>query len=256
MKFRRINNTVAFLFLFAGATCSRSSDSNGSDGDPRPDGGVGGSLSLCEPFGSGAELRVCSAGYVTDDGDDAVGGVAIAIAKNGSVIYAGTLRSDNYGLTPTSFLAGGRAGLLVASANGRIATSKIALGASIKDVAVAPDSGDIAVCGDFGLAVLNSDATALRWSAALGDIAQCSIGTDNTTVAILNGQAHVYDTAGIALPAFSLGAGNGIADIIVDGARQHIIVTGFKQDDGGGCTKLQIPFVRAFTYDGQLAWKA
>jgi hypothetical protein len=42
----------------------------------------------------------------------------------------------------------------------------------------------------------------------------------------------------------------------VDSANEHLIVTGFKQDDGPPCTQLQIPFIRAYSYTGEVAWSA
>jgi hypothetical protein len=68
---------------------------------------------------------------------------------------------------------------------------------------------------------------------------------------LVEGDALAYDAAGALLGRWAVG-GSAQNDIAVDGQNRLVIVTGYNQVNGN----LQIPFIRAYAYDGALRWKS
>ncbi|HRI66126.1 MAG TPA: hypothetical protein PK156_17885, partial [Polyangium sp.] len=77
------------------------------------------------------------------------------------------------------------------------------------------------------------------------------------TVAALAGtKVTVFDKDGAIVGSFDVSTNREVTDIAVDDTAKLVFATGFKQDDGAPCTQLQIPFLRAYAFDGTPAWKA
>jgi hypothetical protein len=111
--------------------------------------------------------------------------------------------------------------------------------------------GQLVACGAFGLAFFANGAGTP--STAATKAARCAIGSD-ATAAALNGKRVTVYTAAAESAAWDV-SGSTVNDLAVDSAHQQIIVTGFTQDDGGKCGPLQIAWLRAYSYSGQLKWQ-
>lgn len=231
----------------AGASASGGSDTTGGTG-------AGGAAAPCGAFQTGDAFEVCTATYLTGDGDDVVGGADIA--PDGTVVYGGAIHPGSFGLTPISLLAGGTAGVARLSSDGRKALGVSLLGGSVTDVAVSAGSGDIAVSGDFGVAVLDPAASAVLWKASPGAASRVAIAPDGTVVGLFGKTLHVFDAEGAELGTAAVTTNQAVNDVAIDGASKTVVATGYKQDDGAPCTQLQIPFIRAFGYDGAPKWRA
>jgi hypothetical protein len=217
----------------------------------------GGKLEDCAPYAEGHDLDVCTMTYLTDGADDAVG--ATAVHPDGAVLYAGSLRADDYGVDPVTLLGGGAAGVLRLSPDGRVPLTVTRLGERVNDVAVNASAGTIVASGSFGVVALDATAQNLLWSDELGGSAGTHVatGTDGT-VAVAHGNAvSVFDAAGEPLGTFSIGESTSFADIALDTTHQLVFATGYKQRDvSGKCLgKYKAGYLRAFDYQGTLAWK-
>lgn len=143
----------------------------------------------CAEYAEGLALDVCTATYLAGRGDDI--GTAVAIAADARVWWAGSIAGDDLGVIPF-VLPGATDGAAVRlSSNGRTVESITRFGARIEDIAIMPD-GAVLVGGDAGVALLEPDGAALRWSATPGSVTR--VAADGATVvALVAGQAHAYD---------------------------------------------------------------
>jgi hypothetical protein len=207
----------------------------------------------CEGFAEGNDTQVCSAGYLSGPGEDRA--AAVDFAPDGHVVYAGVGIGNDFGLTPTVLQGGGNGIVVRLTPDGRGAVSVTRLGAVVTDMQVDAGSGNIAVAGDFGVAMLDRDASSVIWSRDVGEATKLALGTDATLAALVDKNVSVFDGAGAELGSFAVGATN-VHDIALDAELGLVYVTGFKQDDGAPCSQLQIPYIRAYDYAGDLVWRA
>ncbi len=212
---------------------------------------AGGSLSDCPAFAPGNDFRLCAATYLTDGSDDVPGGVAFG--ADGAVLYAGSLRADNYGKSPTTVLGGGAAGVLRLAPNGRAVLSVTRIGSKV--TAIDARKGPIATTGGFGLAVLEADGSKLIFSNPLdGEGQAVAVGEDGTVAVTHGAKVSVFDAMGTSLGKATFAMNREHASVAIDAASKTVIVAGFNQRDGGGCTQLQVPFMHGFAYDGTKKW--
>lgn len=268
MKLRHLALTVLPLVLACGGSGKSASTKGGTGGTGAATGtgtgtgagtatgggvGVGGGASLadCPAYVPGDALAVCTATYLGGSGADHV--AAVAVAPDGAVVVGGAISGTDLGLTPVTLLAGGDGAVVRLTATGRKAVSITRLGAGVTDLDIDPSSGAIAVSGDFGVAVLDATAGKLLWHADLGGAGAHVAAAPNVVAALAGSTVHVFDGAGKPLGMFST-TGNALNDIAVDAASQSVFVTGYKQDDGGPCSKYKSTFVRAFGFDGTKKW--
>ncbi|HEY9871959.1 MAG TPA: hypothetical protein V6D12_00890, partial [Candidatus Obscuribacterales bacterium] len=137
------------------------------------------------------------------------------------------------------------------------------LGSAINDMDINRSNGRIAVVGSFGLAVLSSQGNQVVWSkntnngAGGGSLSsngrRVAVGKNGEVAALFNKQVTVYGTNGNQLGQFTP-SGSYIEDVTVDSATNSVIVTGFSQKNGGGCSQLQVAFIRGYSYTGALKW--
>jgi len=239
------------------SSASTMSDSGPADDTAGPSPGSGSDdgppADPCGAYVPGDDFSVCTATYLAGSGEDRVGGVAVA--GDGTIYYAGSLPGEDLGTTPTSLMGGGDGIVLRLSADGRELLSSTRIGGRVSDIAVIPGSDRVAVVGDFGVAVLEDDATTLGWSDQPGDAGASAVAAAaDGRVAVVHGTSlTLYDAAGASTASVGVG-GSAVDDVVIDGPSGLTIVTGFKQDDGPPCTQLQIPFLRAYTEDGERAW--
>ncbi len=216
--------------------------------------GAGGTAAPCGSFQTGNAFEVCSATYLTGAGDDQAGGVDIA--PDGTVVYGGSIHPDDFGVEAASLLGGGAAGIVRLSSDGRKVLGVTRLGASVTDVAVAQGGGEIAVSGDFGVAVFDATGSSVKWNVSGSSAAKVAITSDGVVAGLFGKELRIFDSEGKQLGSAMVSTNQSVNDITIDGASKMAFATGFKQDDGAPCTQLQIPFVRAYGFDGSAKWKA
>ncbi|MCB0032871.1 MAG: hypothetical protein KDE51_02535 [Anaerolineales bacterium] len=192
-------------------------------------------------------LPLDSATYLGDNAADQT--TAVDIALDGSILLAGTMPTHNPAGSPAVELLGGGAGVIVRLDElGQNVLSITRIGEQINDMEI-NTKGDVVICGDFGLAVLNPTAETLQWHASIGTVGRCAVGADGTVAALLNGTVYTYDHTGAALNNWTV-SGSAQNDVALDGVNQLVIVTGYNQVS----SNLQLPFIRAWSYQGGLTW--
>lgn len=243
-----------------GGESASSSSGQGSSSGNGSSSGSGGSSghdvgAVCGAFQGGIEFLACAATYMTGASADTAGGVAVT--SDGAVLYAGSIAEGDLGATVTTLLSGGTAGIARLSADGRQALGVTRLGNSVTDIAVRRSNDHVAVSGSFGAAVLDAQAKTLLWSSAdPGAATEIAIGEQGTVAALAGKTVTVLDATGKTLTKFDVSTNQAVHDIAIDDTTKLIFATGYKQDDGAPCTQLQIPFIRAYGFDGMLKWKA
>lgn len=201
------------------------------------------------PPGGDGETGVTAATYLGGAGEDSTSGVAVA--PDGSVVLAGMMPGHNPGgATPVTLLDGGDGVVVRLDPDGQAVRSVTRIGDTVTDLEI-NDSGNIVVCGAFGVAVLNATASATVWDADPGTGKRCALGSDGTAAVLVGSTAYLYDSDGTPLENWNI-SGNGTNDIAVDGANNLVIATGYTQVSGN----LQIAFIRAWDYSGSLDWKS
>lgn len=193
-------------------------------------------------------LEVYVATHLGGIGDDV--GTAVDIAPDGTVVFGGVFPQYQPPVQSSVLLDGSTGLVLRFDATGRQLRSATRIGASIADLEVGPD-GTILVCGDFGIAALDATADHLRWHYADGPGRRCAIGADGTSAALIGNEALVFSSSGTLRGRWVV-TGGAQQDIAVDADRRQVIVTGYTQVGND----LQLPYVRAYTYNGSLRWRA
>jgi hypothetical protein len=228
-----------------------------SSGGGGAGGGTGasdaGNIADCGAYQPGDDLHACTATYLGGPAADQV--AAVDVGADGAVIFGGTVQGNDFGAAPISLLGGGSGVVLRLAATGTKVLSVTRIGQAVTDLQVDPQGGNIAVSGDFGVAVLDAKAQTVIWKADLGGAAQrVAIGSDGTVAALAGKTIHVLDPKGAALGTISTAA-TSLDDIALDGASHTVVVTGYRQDDGGPCQQYKSTFLRAFDYAGTMKWK-
>lgn len=255
------------LGAFLAACGSSTTDDGAGEGGPNTGGtggelGAGGTqspsvggtqLSSCPAFAAGDDLKVCSAGYSSSSGDEDGGG--IAIGPSGVVVHAGALGTAALAFPPANLLEGGPAGIALYSPTGRELLGATALGSKVTDVAI-DGAGRIAVVGDFGVALVTADGRELLWTKSLrgGTGTRVVVGRSGTIAAAAGGEVDLFDATGASLGSIDIDHNREAPSIALDEANELVFATGFNQRDGGGCTELQVPFLRAYDFTGGLVW--
>ena len=225
--------------------------------------------SPCAVSGTSANnLAVCSASFLGGSSDD--DGSAVEIAPDKTVVFAGTIIGNNFGKIPLNLKAGnstaygGNGTIIRTDSSGKTILSVTRLGSAINDMDINRSNGRIAVVGSFGLAVLSSQGNQVAWSrntnngagggATISAGRRVAVGKNGEVAALFNKQVTVYDGNGNQLGQFTP-SGTYVEDVAVDSTTGSVIVTGFSQKDGGGCSQLQVAFIRGYSYNGTLKWK-
>ncbi len=134
-------------------------------------------------------------------------------------------------------------------ADGSSVLSVLRFGGVVRDLDL-NESGHLIICGDAGIARLSADATAVIWSASSGDTARCAVGSDGTAAALSGMTVRVYDANGASVGSWMVDSA--ATDLAVDPVRGQVIVGGYTQVS----SNLQLPWVRAYAYDGTLRWRS
>jgi hypothetical protein len=205
----------------------------------------------CTTFTSGTDLSVCAATYLGGSAEDRLD--AVAIGEDGTIHVAGTLPEGDLGAPVTTLLDGGAGAIVRLGAKGTKVLGVTRIGSSVTDLALG--EGRIAVASDRGVVVVDREGSTVLWNKGVGaQPRRIALGSDGTVAAIAGGEVHLFDPRGAAIGRFDPKV-NDLADVAVDGAKKRVIVTGTIVRDGT-CKQLRIAFVRAYAYDGTLAWRA
>lgn len=193
-------------------------------------------------------LPALTATYLGDAGADELN--SAGIAPDGSLIVAGALPGYAPPAAPVITLPGATDGAVVRlSAAGSSVLSVLRFGSVVRDMDI-NDSGHLIVCGDAGMVRLSADAATVLWSASPGNVARCAVGADGTAAALTGATVSVYDVHGAPVASWSVEGA--VADLVVDSAREQVIVGGYTQVS----STLQLPWVRAYGYNGMLRWRS
>ena len=239
-----VTTGISSLVLFSGIVLAQEQDNNCSSSNT-----------------TATNLEVCSASYLGGQGDN--NGTSIEIAPDKSVVLGGTITDNNFGVTPINLQAGnsnssgGNGVIIRMSPEGRKILSVSRLGNTVDDLDIDRTTGNIAVVGDFGFAVIGSHGEQVLWSQYLGSGGgatssngrRVAVGQNGEIAALFNKQVTVFDTATNQIGQFTP-SGKFVEDVAVDSNSQTIIVTGYSQKNGGGCGQLQV----AFNAGVQLHW--
>lgn len=193
-------------------------------------------------------IHVCTASYLGGRGADTA--AAIELAADGTVVFAGNIPGENFGLTPIELMGGGDAAIVRMSPTGGSLRSITRVGSTVADMELREGDGSIAIVGSFGVALLSPDASALRWQSPLEGATRVSIGADGTVAALRRGGVSLFDAEGRALRSIAV-TDTAVNDVAVYARGSLVIVTGFNQVSAN----LQWPFIRAYRYDGSEAWQ-
>jgi hypothetical protein len=207
---------------------------------------------LEEPIAPRTNFDVSAATYLGSASDDTLN--AVDIAPSGAIVVGGAL--PGYLPPPDTelfeVLGGGSGAVLSLNESGRRILSLTRIGTNVADLEIA-NSGNVVVCGSFGVALLNAALNDAIWSADPGDgEKRCSIGAADDTVALVaGGTVYVYDSGGTQLSSWDAN-GRGEYDVAVDSTNELVIVTSYRQ----ASANLKIAFMRAWDYDSNLSWRS
>lgn len=206
-------------------------------------------LPLVVRFSDPNNFELTSATYLGGSGSDSTSGVAIA--SDGSIVVAGTFPGFTPGGAPPTFTigSGGDGAIVRFDASGQQVQSITRMGANVTDLELT-GSDLIVACGSFGIVQLVADGSTAAWSANPGSVDRCATGSDGLSAALVDQTVTSYTSAGSQVGQWSV---SGTAtDIAVDSANNLVIVSGWVQITA----QLQMPFIRAYSMDGNLQWKS
>jgi len=207
-------------------------------------------------------LTVSSASYAGLGLSDSLNAVDLeSVGTNkGNLVLGGKVSGTDLGQTPVNLLGGGNGAVVRLDPSGKTVLSVTRVGASVNDLELNHSSDDIAVAGDFGVAVLSAGGGSVRWStpssAGYGAAARVSIGLDGKVVGLFGKTARVFDASGSLLQTVAL-SDSVVNDVSLDSAGGRFFITGDAQRDGSSCSQLRVAWVRAYSLqDGTRAWTA
>ena len=202
-------------------------------------------------------LDVSAATYLGGAEDDLTNAVGIS-ADGKFVVIGGSLINANLGVTETELLGGGDGTVIRYDSETNQVVSSTRLPGKVVDLEVSKN-GDIAVAYEGGIAVLNSDATQVKWSQSLSDVFRIAISDSGKVAAVEDIQknrpdkAYLFGSNGEQLQEWSTAnESNHFYDIAVtDQEGGMVIATGYKQKTAD----LQVAFTQAWSHEGQNLWK-
>ncbi|MGB3654599.1 MAG: hypothetical protein WBA41_25785, partial [Rivularia sp. (in: cyanobacteria)] len=193
-------------------------------------------------------LDVSAATYLGGSDDDFTNAVDIS-ADGNFVIVGGSLKNTNLGGEETQLLGGGNGTIVRYNSQTNQVISTTLLPGKILDLEVSKN-GDIAVAYEGGIAVLNADATAVKWNKALSNVSRIAI-SDGGKVGVVEDienaadKAYLFDSDGQQLKKWTTNSsGRHFYDIAVtDEEGGMVIATGYEQK----ASKLQVAFTQAWS---------
>ncbi|MEM9923208.1 MAG: DUF4114 domain-containing protein [Cyanobacteria bacterium P01_D01_bin.50] len=199
-------------------------------------------------------LDVSAATYLGGAEDDLANAVDIS-ADGNFVILGGSVRNTNLEVEETELLDGGDGSIVVYDSQTNQAVTITRLPGIVWDLEVSKN-GDIAVAYEGGIAVLNADATEVKWSQSLSNVSRIAI-SDSGKVGVVEDiesgdKAKLFDSTGEELQQWNTNSSDRhFYDIAVtDQNRGMVITTGYDQK----APKLQVAFTQAWSNQGENLW--
>ncbi|QIZ72473.1 DUF4347 domain-containing protein [Oxynema aestuarii AP17] len=207
---------------------------------------------LALPTAPTNNLDVSGATYIGGSGDDFANAVDIS-PTGGIVVLGGDWPGHDPGGTSTDLLGGGTGAIVRydSATNAVLSTTRVP--SSVKDLEINSTTGEIAIAGDFGVAVLSPDARTVVWSANPGAVERVAIDDSGTVAALRDvgggtDEIRVYNSSGAAIGSWNTGSSsrhfNDVAITAQNGGT--VVVTGYHQKS----SQLQVAFNQALSYDG------
>ncbi|MEO1185480.1 MAG: hypothetical protein AAFX46_12660, partial [Cyanobacteria bacterium J06636_27] len=200
-------------------------------------------------------LDVSAATYLGGKDNDSTNAVDIS-ADGNFVVVGGSLKNANLGGKETELLGGGDGTVVRYDSRTNEVISTTVLPGKVLDLEVSKN-GDIAVAYEGGVALLNADATEVKWNKSIKGVSRVAISNGGKVgiVRSIEGadRAILFDNNGEQLQEWSTGKWNRqFEDIAVtDKNGGMVFATGFEQK-----TKiLQVAFTQAWSYEGKDLWK-
>ncbi|MEO0839917.1 MAG: hypothetical protein AAF063_13570 [Cyanobacteria bacterium J06643_5] len=200
-------------------------------------------------------LDVSAATYLGGKDNDSTNAVDIS-ADGNFVVVGGSLKNANLGGKETELLGGGDGTVVRYDSRTNEVISTTVLPGKVLDLEVSKN-GDIAVAYEGGVALLNADATEVKWNKSIKGVSRVAISNGGKVgiVRSIEGadRAILFDNNGEQLQEWSTGKWNRqFEDIAVtDQNGGMVFATGFEQK-----TKiLQVAFTQAWSYEGKDLWK-
>ncbi len=202
-------------------------------------------------------LDVSAATYLGGSDDDFTNAVDIS-ADGNFVIVGGSLKNTNLGGEENQLLGGGDGTIVRYNSQTNQVVTTTRLPGKILDLEVSKN-GDIAVAYEGGIAVLNADATAVKWNKSLSNVSRIAI-SDGGKVGVVEDidgaadKAYLFDSNGQQLKDWNTNSGSRhFYDIAVtDQEGGMVIATGYEQKSAN----LQVAFTQAWSYQGDNLWKS
>jgi hypothetical protein len=206
-------------------------------------------------------LQVTLASYLGNAGSNVIS--AVDVAPDGMIVIGGTMPEyAPAGASIVNVLNGGNGVVIRLDSTGHAIRSVTHIGNLVRDISV-NDSGQIVVCGDFGVALLDPTASTALWNAQPGFGGRCALGNDGMVALLVGipkdgtpggllsgGMAYLYSGSATPVAQWSVG-GSWQSDITIDATHQVVIATGFTQY----AFPVQVAFLHAWSYNGSLLWR-
>jgi hypothetical protein len=207
------------------------------------------------------ESNYQSISYLGSTAADNVSGVEIQ--NDLTVVMGSTIQNNNFGVVPINHDGGGSGSVLRLSSDGKQIKTVARVGNHIDDIDVSPRDDTIVVNTDKGVYKLSSGSKFLLWKNSFGtggsksetNGRRVAAASNGNIVALVNKMVRVYDSNGNILSTFTV-PGSRVNDIAIDSNSQTIFVVGDNQKDGSTCSELRVAYLYAYSYSGQLKWKA
>ena len=199
-------------------------------------------------------LDISAATYLGGAEDDFTDAVDISLDGN-FVIVGGSLKNAKLAGKEAELLGGGDGTIVRYDSQTNQAVATTRLPGRVLDLEVS-NNGDIAVAYEGGIAVLNADATEVKWSKFLTDVSRIAI-SDTGKVGVVRDikgadRAYLFNSNGEQLQEWSTKSKRHFNDIAVtDQNGGMVVTTGFEQKT----SILQVAFTRAWSYEGENLWK-
>ena len=201
-------------------------------------------------------LDVSAATYLGASEDDYTNAVDIS-ADGNFVIVGGSLNGTNLGAQETELLGGGDGTIIRYDSQTNQVISITRLPGKVLDLQVSNGDSYIAVAYEGGIAVLNADATEVKWSQSLSNVSRIAI-SDGGKVGVVEDigggdKAYLFNSNGEELQQWNTNSSarhfNDIA--VTDQNGGMVIATGYDQK----AANLQVAFTQAWSYEGENLWK-
>ncbi|MEM1254786.1 MAG: calcium-binding protein [Cyanobacteria bacterium P01_H01_bin.21] len=197
-------------------------------------------------------LDISGATYLGGNRNDSAN--AVDVSKNGITVFGGALSQYNSSAKKINLLGGGEGSVVRYNNKTNKVLSVTHLPGEVDDLEV-NSKGEIAVAGDFGVAVLSADGSRVIWSDNSASASQVSISDSGRVVATQGrGKIKLYNSQGKVQEEFSTGKNNRrFNDVaITDKNGGTLIATGYEQK----LSNLQVAFTQAWDYSGKQKWKS